>query len=423
MKKIVSLMLSLVLLFTFPCTAFAAGIVTNQEEYSTTVKWVSDETKFDELFPDALHSPDATQVLECSATRSASSSGGENQYVYSFDIDGAGKIDPISVSGALETCTLNGHMIQMGVLYGTQIINDVLCSVYAVVQKSESDNKMYAGVTVVPTGTSSLDDYIYFYLGDPIVTKDMLPQWVFEDDSKVAMYTNQAEASAAASYSGYTLKGSSPSSGSIGTAYQLVEFYHNTSYNRSCVGVYSNAELVENSMSSFGLASTIVSSLKIGMKANASYAPYIDCVHNIPEDADTGEELFNTDFISDVISIVSDIFEIGSVYTTPLETLLEALANSNRVDISISNAGTNTSVLFEYTTNLLYMEDVKFDDAPMPVTFQLDSATSSNGYFSAYSEIEYYTVIIPDDPNALPMFYTTPGGSATTSSYKIYVTN
>lgn len=67
------------------------------------------------------------------------------------------------------------------------------------------------------------------------------------------------------------------------------------------------------------------------------------------------------------------------------------------------------------------MEDVNFDNAPMPVTFQLDTSTSGNGYFSAYSEIEYYTVIIPDDPNALPMFYTTPGGSAATSSYQIYV--
>lgn len=423
MKKIICFVLSISLILSLSSSVLAADIKATPDAVTSAVKWVSSETQFEELFNVNKGSSVTTHVLEQHKQASTyASAKTTEEYVYTFDIDGDGSVRPITVTGVLEPFEYGELTVEMGTLRGNSVINGVRCSVYAVVQLAESLNKMNAGITIVPE-KSSVEEYLYFFIGDPIITQEMLPEWVCDEDEESRGLAVQAESFANRSSSDYVFKGSNPSSGTIGSAYQLIEFYHNSSYNRSCVGVYSNAAAIESNMSVFGYASTIVSSMKIGMTANVNYAPYIDCVHNIPEDADSGEELFNTSFISGVLSIVSDVFDVSAVFITPLEALLEALADRNRVSISISNAGTNSSVLFEYTKNPFIMEDVNFDNAPMPITFQLDSATNATGYFSAYAELEYYTVIIPSDPNAFPMYYTSPGSPAYTSTYPIYVTS
>ncbi len=155
---------------------------------------------------------------------------------------------------------------------------------------------------------------------------------------------------------------------------------------------------------------------------NASSVPYIVNIHNIPTSADGGEDFIDTSYISYLTGLLSDVFDIAGSYFAPFEILMDALSDNNRVDVTVSASGTNTSVLFDYSTNPFYMEDVNFDNTPMPVTFNLGTSVTGYSPFTAYTSIEYYTVYIPTY-SSYPVYLSFEGVDASSYAYSLRVTN
>ena len=412
----------LVVALMLPTSAYAATI---DEEVTITqnssIYWIDDEERFENLFGDYTAASAVQEISYADNINQRNTDANGLSASYSFDIDGNGPIAPVEVNGVLKEVRYNDALIlQEGIMRGNAEINGVMYKVNAVVQKEVNGTRVYTGVTMMPETAESLDDYIFFALGDPIITADMLPEWFGNDENNSTISVAPQESAVdLQSTTGYTFKGSDTAAFSSGFGIdgdaQLLEFYHNGTINRSCVGVTSNTTAVTEYFEVGGIADTIVSNLEIGLQGKSSNVPYIVNVHEIPEDSDDGSDFIDTDYIGYLTGFLSDVFDIAGSYFAPFEILMDALSQNNRVDVSVFTSGTDTSVTFDYSTSIFYMEDVKFDNAPMLVTFNLASADPAYGYFSAYSNIEYYTVYIPSAPSSMPVYLSIDGAAAETS--------
>ena len=184
MKKVLCVVLSVALLLCIASSVQAAETQIFPETATTTIKWVSDETKFEELFSIAQLTSCSTHELGRNNQNSTYSTD-KTLFVYTFDVDGEGLVAPITVTGVLKPYEYGDLTVEMGTLRGRATINGISCSVYAVVQRAGSQNMMNAGVTIVPENTASVADYLYFFIGDPIITSEMLPDWIFEENKNV----------------------------------------------------------------------------------------------------------------------------------------------------------------------------------------------------------------------------------------------
>lgn len=421
-KMVVAILLVVALML--PTSAYAATI---DEEVrisrESSIYWVDNEERFANLFGNYEVSSVVQEISYAVKQNQRTAETDGFSANYSFDIDGNGPIAPVQVNGVLKEVRYTETLVlQEGIMRGSTEINGTQYKVNAVVQKEVNGSRVYTGVTMMPETAECLDDYIFFALGDPIISADMLPEWFGDDDDHSTISAAPQEGNVdLRSTTGYTFKGSDTAGFSSGFGIsgnaQLLEFYHNGTINRSCVGVTSNTTAVTEYFEVGGIADTIVSSLEIGLQGKSSNVPYIVNVHEIPEDSDDGSDFIDTDYISYLTGFLSDVFDIAGSYFAPFEILLDALSQNNRVDVSVFTSGTDSSVTFDYSTNIFYMEDVKFDNAPMLVTFNLASADPAYGYFSAYSNIEYYTVYIPSAPSSMPVYLSIDGAGAATSYY------
>ena len=441
MKKLRLFSLFLTVCIILPASSFATSVeaITPIE---TEVYWIDNINNFISLFglgagleqqsvESNMHSATHSLYVDSSQTDNRSCKKIEKQELnalYTFDIDGSGANSPITVEGKLKTYEhADSFSIQMGILTGTAMIRDVSCAIRAVVQKEVNSDKLNAGITIVPANAHSLEDYIFFSIGEGIITVDMLPEWIVLGKTSslenVEAEENLSLKATSGSYELLSAAGNAFESGfEVPGLAQWTEFYHNPDINRLCVGTTSFTEDVDDYFSSGGISSTIVSLLEIGVKSEASDIPYIDNVHEIPESASTGEDFIDPDYISYLTELLSDVFDVAGSYFAPFEIMMEALSENNTVDVSVNASGSDSSVLFEYTTNLFYLEDVSFDDTPMPVTFNLDTSRSAYGTFSAYSSIEYFTIYIPEN-SEYPAYLSISGGELETENHELWVTH
>ena len=441
MKKLrlFSLFLAVCMVFSSSALAISTEAILSEK---AEVYWIDNIDNFTALFglevgmepqstENDTHTATHTLYIEPSQHNNIAGKKTEEQEIdatYTFDIDGSGANTPITVKGKLKTYEhKDGLIIQMGLLTGTATIGGTSCAIRAVVQKEVEGNAINAGITIAPDNARGLEDYVFFSIGEGIVTVDMLPEWVVSGHSSlgedIKMGTELPQRISSGSYELLSATGHAFDSGfEVPGLAQWTEFYHNPDINRLCVGTISFTEAVDDYFSSGGLSSTIVSSLEIGVKSEARDVPYIDNVHEIPESASSGEDFIDTDYISYLTGLLSDVFDVAGSYFTPFEMLMEALSDNNKVNVSVNASGSDSSVLFEYTTNLFYLEDVSFDDTPMPVTFNLDTSHSAYGTFSAYSSIEYFTIYIPDNTE-YPAYLSISGGEAETEEHELWVTN
>ena len=379
-------------------SAFAVPV---KEEVSvrqnSSVYWVGDEERFASLFADYETVAVTQEIIYAENMNQSNANADRINARYSFDIDGTGPIAPIEVSGFLEEVEYDATLT---VQEGT--------------------------ITMVPETAMGLEDYIFFVLGEPMVTVDMLPEW-FGDDRKIDVELPATAQSGMADLQsatgGYTFMDDATvgfsSSGISGNA-QLLEFYYNNSINRACVGVTSNTEPVAEFWGINGTAFATVGRLTIGMRGVSNNIPYIVGAHDIPVSSEDGSDFIDQNFISYLMTILSDVFNIAGSVLIPYEIMMDTLSESGQVEVSVFPSGTDTSVTFDFNKTILGWEEIRFDDAPMVVTFNLGSSQTAHGYFSAYSDIEYFVAYIPAT-TGVPLYFSVPGGATETSNCYLYV--
>lgn len=424
MKKVTSVIIMLAMILTLSVPAFAATTYIVDEKQDS-VYWIDDETRFKNVFSNAkeLSTQSSQKLYLCTPENNAQNRESNFKYAeYSFSI---GDNAEITVTGYMKDEKVTEQLtILSGILKGTTTINNNTYHVNAVVQKEYgSEGRINAGITMAPINAIDLTDFIFFAIGDPIVTTNMLPSWIGSGSSNISS-DEQTSQTSSGSTRGYTYKGSDTagfSSGyNISGNAQKLDLYYDSAINRTCVGVKSYTNTITNYFSVGGIADTIVSDLEIGMKGRSANVPYIVNVHEIPASSDEGSDFIDTDYISYLTDLLSDVFDIAGSYFAPFELLMNALSRNHRLDVSVFTSGTDTSVTFEYSTSIFYMEDVKFDNAPMCVTFNLNSASTAYGWFNAYSNISYYTIYIPTY-SEFPVYLSIDGYEAETSEYYLRV--
>ena len=409
-------------------SAFAVPV---KEEVSvrqnSSVYWVGDEERFASLFADYETVAVTQEIIYAENMNQSNANADRINARYSFDIDGTGPIAPIEVSGFLEEVEYDATLtVQEGTMYGYTEIGNITYKVNVFVQKEVNGARIYAGVTMVPETAMGLEDYIFFVLGEPMVTVDMLPEW-FGDDRKIDVELPATAQSGMADLQsatgGYTFMDDATvgfsSSGISGNA-QLLEFYYNNSINRACVGVTSNTEPVAEFWGINGTAFATVGRLTIGMRGVSNNIPYIVGAHDIPVSSEDGSDFIDQNFISYLMTILSDVFNIAGSVLIPYEIMMDTLSESGQVEVSVFPSGTDTSVTFDFNKTILGWEEIRFDDAPMVVTFNLGSSQTAHGYFSAYSDIEYFVAYIPAT-TGVPLYFSVPGGATETSNCYLYV--
>lgn len=243
--RLLACLISYAILLCYVPTSFA-GENSKNISSETTVYWVFDQEVYENIFSDktALNNNDicATQTLVVQDSN-AEDSFAELSATYTFDVDGDGSIDPITVSGLLKYCTYDSENIYSGVLDGITSVGGVICSVSAVVDWNPSTSKVNAGITIIPETAYYIEEYVFFALGDPVVTADMVSGIEFGDASETssniseisspcttaltATYVTKASASSEFSNSAYSYYGSG----------QTLEVKYCSSYNRVCVSV------------------------------------------------------------------------------------------------------------------------------------------------------------------------------------------
>ena len=430
MKRIKNLLaILLVLTLVFPITAFAADDQLAESEQAP-IFWIQDEGKFATLFNLAANEESqsiakpadanaATQSLTLAAIENTTSYNA----TYTFDVDGEGTAAPVTVSGVMDTYNYDDTFsVCLGTLKGTKAINGTMCKVSAVVQKEANGEAMNAGITIIPETATELSDYIFFGIGEEVISAEMIPDWILENSANnepntqseeslmgIASY-NYLEAFATGFNSGFSIQGLA----------QWTEFYYDSSIKRASVGTESFTENVDAYFSPGGYSGTIVSQLEIGLKTTSSSIPYIVNIHDIPASANGGGDFIDTSYVSYLTGLLSDVFDIAQSWLAPFEILMDSLADNDVLTVDVYPSGTNSNVEFNYSTNPFYMQDVNFDNAPMPVSFNLDTSISGYSPFTAYSSIEYYTTYIPTG-SSWPVYLSIDGGSGESNAYSLYV--
>jgi hypothetical protein len=250
----------------------------------------------------------------------------------------------------------------------------------------------------------------------------MIPDWIFENSADKEPNIQSEESPmgiASYNYLEAFATGFNSSFGIQGLA-QWTEFYYDSSIKRASVGTESFTENVDAYFSPGGYSGTIVSQLEIGLKTTSSSIPYIVNIHNIPASANGGADFIDTSYISYLTGLLSDVFDIAGSWLAPFEILMNSLADNDVLTVDVYPSGTNSNVVFNYSTNPFYMQDVNFDNAPMPVSFNLDTAVSGYSPFTAYSSIEDYTTYIPTG-SSWPVYLSIDGAYGESLAHSLYV--
>ena len=402
----------LCLSFVLATSAYASDVntvsVLQSIDESTSICWIFDEEAFLNVFTsptsEELNTTQTLSVQKNIIQPMQTDATDSIQVEYSFDVDGEGSSSPITVAGQLEKCIYDADLsFYTGTLKGSTVINNKSYVVHAILDcEIGGKQRLYAGITMVPEDASGLEDYIFFSIGESVVTQDMIKTTNSAGKLRNMIgktASNNTEINPTATKAGtYTMRNWAQESfggplGINGTA-QRLEFYHNDQINRSCVGVKSNTAPIIEHFSAGGSAGVEISELTIGLRGRSSNIPYIVNVHEIPASSDGGEDFIDTSYISYLTGLLSDVFDIAGSYFVPFEILMDALSDNDKVDVSVFTSGTDSSVTFDYNTNPLYSENVNFDDFPMIVTFNLASADPAYGFFAAYSELTYMVTYI-----------------------------
>ena len=331
------------------------------------VYWVGDEARFKALFAGAGADEPATWEL------AAPDAGGQGSVICTLDLDGAGPAAPIRLSGPMEEISYSEDLtVREGTLCGEAEIGGAAYQVRAVVQREEGGSRFCAGVTVSPEDAAEVEDHLFFALGQPMVPVEQLADRSGLEVNTLDGYALQATASAEFAPSAYEIEGDA----------LRVEFRYNGDINRAGVRVISNTAAVDEYFAPGGLSHTVVSSVEVEIeKADVGSPPYV----------------MNVDDVS-----VSSIGFTGwdELPGTP----------------SVGNA----SAAFAYRTFPLDREEVSFDEHPLEVTFNLESAYPAYGTFAARAEISYHTVYLPATAG-LPVYLSIPGGEAQTQDCRLWV--
>ncbi len=424
-KRIIAMLLAILILFPSSALALSEIGTENFTDLSDapTIYWVHDQDNFNTLFETNGTSTSVTQNI---STPEASVLAGDAPVIssYTFDIDGAGGNAPITVTGELEEEYYGDYLVLTGIFEGTATINGVSCDVDAVIHKEIDGDKVSAGITIVPEDAQGLDDYIFFSMGQPIITVDMLPENLFKDkletESQAAVPNNNK--GRAASLDNYTFidydYASFSSSGYVANQVShFLEFYKETNGNSLYATVRSYTDTVNDYFSDTGMADTTVKELQVHFQKVSGSNVHITNFELYDDETSNDTSFLNNSFISalvDLIAAIKDTTET-SVYIIAFKYMWETLFENEGASVDTRKSGSYATVTHVFDK----YEDVNFDDAEMPIEVNLfKEGTSATGTFYVRSSIKYYTTYVPSGTDT-PVALTINGNSAQTDNNSI----
>ena len=369
MKKTRTMLCFLLLLSMLLSVTAYASVGTNIELYpasSGAIYWIDNPALFESFLLQQTSVNDvqnfSTHTLSTKKTSNLlRATNIPTNYTYTFDVDGSGPVAAITVIGDMEEITLDELTFKTGTLKGQTTINDIDCKVSAVVQMEVDGSRVFAGITIIPENAISLDDYIFFAMGDPFITADMLPAWVTSNDDRSSqldtLSTSNSTRTSDANNSNYVSKVTHFSSFSannhdITGLSQRLSVHVDERYNRVCLAVKSYTRTIEQHFSNYYSAQTIVDDLKIGLRSDPSQGPAILNIHNLPLNTYDASSVIDNAFIDHLITLLSDVYEIASSYLIPFEILFNTFKSNNKLTVTTLQTGTHSYALFDFSAPL-----------------------------------------------------------------------
>ena len=351
---------------------------------------------------------------------------------YCFDIDGDGSIAPINLYGELITYTnQNNFSVQVGSFKGTANINGVDCRISAVLQKDLYNTVLGAGITIIPEYAQCLEDYIFFALGESVITEELLQNWElntsammpeFEENFSKDTITRTTDAeyidTITSSFTNYP---------NIDDPAHETEVYYSETNERVYFGVRSYAENVEEYFDTLGgLATANISHLStlLSLSGDDRDGPAkVDGVHYFGTNTTSFESAFDTDTISTMLSIASDVFNLPSIAVTILDTILNGLAGS-RGSVNVGDMQMGIDVTLDFQDFLgVSLNPVDFDDTLFPIAYNLDSTRAGVYDFYATTDLEYRVSFIPSAGVGDIIFFDVETSTARSEDFSLYISN
>lgn len=147
---------------------------------TSEITWILDQGPFDRLFSvDNMSDVGVQESLELTPIEGSDEMLAE----YELEFHTGSSADPIRLSGTLSPESNEELSIYFGVLKGEGRINGVSCQINSVLQKDRNSDATCASFTIVPEYAAGIEDFVLFQIGDSFITKDMVPEWVFSEET------------------------------------------------------------------------------------------------------------------------------------------------------------------------------------------------------------------------------------------------
>lgn len=147
---------------------------------TSEITWILDQEPFDRLFSvDNMSDVGVKESLELTPIEGSDEMLAE----YELEFHTGSSADPIRLSGTLSPESNEELSIYFGVLKGEGRINGVSCQINSVLQKDRNSDATCASFTIVPEYAARIEDFVLFQIGDSFITKDMVPEWFFSEET------------------------------------------------------------------------------------------------------------------------------------------------------------------------------------------------------------------------------------------------
>ncbi|MFI3167847.1 MAG: hypothetical protein R3Y32_07025 [Bacillota bacterium] len=283
-------------------------------------------------------------------------------------------------------------------------INGVEYYMYADVSKDENSDKIFTSISLVPLNASGVSDYIFFSIGEPFVTIQMLNDLNNRGEEEMSVYGEPRMSNASnysttndVDFSKYEEKESTTASIGSDTA-AFIKMYHSQEYSTVAVTMVSNANELINEVEHSGYAMIRPMNLEFGLQRVGSSSLQISGVEDPGFNSDDSTSVY----VANYLSLVSGI--LGVWYKTPavISNFISFLSSS-------IDGGEITGTDKDYTNNFSYLIDINnsyfwdFDDEVMTIVFGLGNDGTAS--FKAYGQIKYQIQYIPVGSNYPSSYY------------------
>jgi hypothetical protein len=388
-RKIIAMLLVIGLLST--CCVFGNG-QNNLEEYRITeTYWTKNANVLERIFNVSPMKDSIYRMLD----RITVVNG---ECVYRVII---GNVE-IALSGHLYEEKKGEDIYYTGTLINDVVIDDITVNARAVIVYNTSNNSLTAGITIAPKDAKSLDEYAFFSIGDKLdletydCTKEELETKFSTSGEDNSFMTRLNMGNRGFTLKSYQYQYLTPVSAGYG---QQVQLWYNPAYKRATVATYSYTNNVANYYTSGNdqVAYSYVDTLQIGLKPTTNGAHAVDGFYDFPYTVNppTNSNIFNNNYIDTLAGIIVAYLKpsITSLALNAFRAVLATCGSKTNASTSWLMTGSNTYVYMDYAQTYINHSYIKYDNAPMSVSFDVKAATSGTYSFTGYSNISYFVFI------------------------------